>query len=145
MPSEDGGRQPSRLLSLKIASCVGLSKYEAPGLPPKNSGKLEHSSDTVKRLEAEGHVPEHAVDTRISETLYDKQQQSTVQDSKSMGQVGASTESSGDVDVFSDEQVDAIKAALRPKMVQQGRQKQQSKGFWGYITDYITGADKLIQ
>ena len=82
--------------------------------------------------------------TRIEE-LPGKQQPGTVQDSKFLGQTGASTQGSADADVFSDEQVDAIKAALRPKSVQQVQQKQQSKGFWGYITDYITGADKLIQ
>ena len=117
-----------------------MSKSEAPGLRPK-----ELENGTVKQLEAEVNVPEQADDATRSEKPHDKRQQSTVQDSKSMGQAGAGTEGSGDADVFSDEQVDAIKAALRPKSVQQGQQKQQSKGFWGYITDYITGADKLIQ
>lgn len=57
----------------------------------------------------------------------------------------AGTGASDERDAISDEQVDAIKAALRPQKVQQALQKQHSKGFWGYVTDYITGADKLIQ
>lgn len=72
-----------------------------------------------------------------------RQQQNAVQDSKALRD--ASGRPSEDVGVLSDEQVDAIKSALRPKNTQQGKQKGKSKGFWGSLTDYITGADKLIQ
>ncbi len=72
-----------------------------------------------------------------------RQQQNAVQDSKALRD--ASGRPSEDVNVLSYEQVDAIKSALRPKNTQQGKQKGKSKGFWGSLTDYITGADKLIQ
>ena len=45
----------------------------------------------------------------------------------------------------SDETLDAAKSALTQKSSQQTHQGQRKKGFWGYITDYIIGADKLIQ
>ena len=129
--------------SLRMLPCVGSSDLEAPGLPVKASGEPRHSA--VEHLGAHGQVPGQVDTATAGEDLSGKQQQITQQDRSHAAQAGASTEASGDADVFSDEQVDAIKAALRPKAVQQGQQKQQSKGFWGYITDYITGADKLIQ
>ena len=45
----------------------------------------------------------------------------------------------------SDETLDAAKSALTQRSSQQTHQGQRKKGFWGYITDYIIGADKLIQ
>ena len=45
----------------------------------------------------------------------------------------------------SDETLDAAKSTLTQKSSQQAHQGQRKKGFWGYITDYIIGADKLIQ
>ena len=99
----------------------------------------------VKELRTDDQVPTQVDTTTVSEELSGNQQQSILEDGGPAGQGDASTEGSGDANVFSDEQVNAIKEALRPKAVQQGQQKQQSKGFWGYITDYITGADKLIQ
>ena len=123
--------------------CAGLAKEGAPCLSLNSPSKLGH--DTVKQLVADGHVQEEVASINESEKICASQPSDTVQDSKLVGQAGASTKGSADADVFSDEQVSAIKAALRPKSVQQGQQKQQSKGFWGHITDYITGADKLIQ
>jgi hypothetical protein len=57
----------------------------------------------------------------------------------------AITEAAEEVNPFSEEEIDAMKAALRPKDTQQGQVKQQRRSFWGVITDYITGADKLQQ
>ena len=57
----------------------------------------------------------------------------------------AVTEAAEEVNSFSEEQMDAIKAALRPKVALQGQVKQGNRSFWGSITDYIIGADKLQQ
>ena len=128
---------------LRDAFCADSLEPEAPDLPVKDAG--EPGQSAVKQLGADGHVSSQAATTTVGMELSGNQQQNTQQDGSLAGQAGASTEGSGDADVFSDEQVDAIKAALRPKAVQRDQQKQQSKRFWGYITDYITGADKLIQ
>ncbi len=126
-----------------MLSCAESSEPQAPDLPVKDAG--EPGQSAVEQVGADGHLSSQAATTTLGVELSGNQQQNAQQDSSLAGQAGASVEGSGDADVFSDEQVDAIKAALRPKAVQRDHQKQQSKGFWGYITDYITGADKLIQ
>ena len=123
--------------------CAGLATTGAPDLPPEGPGGCGH--DQLEQSETEAHEPGQEGATATSEEISGDQQQNTVQQSKLPDQAGAGQRRSGNADDFSDEQVDAIKAALRPKSAQQGQHKQQSKGFWGYITDYITGADKLIQ
>ena len=69
------------------------------------------------------------------------QEQSGVTTASALNPAGSPAEAGR----VSDEKVDAAKSALTQKSSQQTHQGQRKKGFWGYITDYIIGADKLIQ
>lgn len=106
---------------LTLPVCAGLKKVDPHELPSSMHMQSEPEPGTRGNLEYTGnrevsHIAKYAV-----------------------------TEAAEEVNYFSEEQMDAMKAALRPKVAQQGQAKQRNRSFWVSITDYIIGADKLQQ
>ena len=107
-----------------LPSCAGLNKADPHELPSSMHMQLEPKPGTNGNLEHTGnrevsHIAKYAV-----------------------------TEAAEEVNPFSEKQMDAMKAALRPKVAQQGQEgqvKQRNRSLWVSITDYIIGADKLQQ
>lgn len=101
--------------------CAGLNKTDPHETPSSMHMQSEPKAETKGNLE-------HTGIREVSHTAKD-----------------AVTEAAEEVNPFSEEQMDAMKAVLRPKVAQQGQVKQRNRSFWGSITDYIIGADKLQQ
>ena len=119
---------------------AGVRKPGPPAMPLGMDGAANGAS---RRSGAAGSRDEADDSTRGTgqSTSSQPQEQSGLTMALASGTAGSPTEAGR----VSDETLDAANPALTQKSSQQTHQGQRKKGFWGYITDYIIGADKLIQ
>lgn len=123
-------------------SCMsaGARKPDPPAMPLGVDGAADGAS---RRSGAAG--PRDEADDSTWGTGQSTSSQPQEQSGIAMAMALDNTASATEAGRVSDETLDAANSAPTQRSSQQMHQGQRKKGFWGYITDYIIGADKLIQ
>ena len=119
---------------------AGVKKPGTPAMPLGTGG----TADAVSSLMG-ANGPRVQTDDTPQGAVHSSSSQLQKQSGEATASAPSTAGSPAEAGKFTTEKLDAAQSALRQKKSQQTHQGQKTRSFWGYVTDYIIGADKLIQ
>ena len=135
---------PSKGHNTLVHSVAGmLAGMRKPGTPALPLGTGGSADARCKQFGADG--PKKQANGSTQDTAHSSSTQPQKQSGEAVASAPDAEGSPAEAAKPSDEKLDAARSAMRQKSGQQAHHEQKSRSLWGYVTDYIIGADKLIQ